>query len=400
MKKTIYHILSWIAIMLGTCLNSCQREPMLHLHEGGADITIDVPVVDLDLQVIWDYNLSYDVSYDWKAEWLYGWDDTDRELFGELGYSKPDMFNIRRYFTQRVQYGHHGEPYKHLITGYQLSANYDFGFWDILAWNEIQTPDGIQSIHIDETQSYDSVIAYTNPGMVSARYDKGYTRAFYQPEELFAGYESGIEINENLDGFEFDPERNRWVKHLNTKLQPVTYLYLLQVILHNNNQGGSRKITAIDGNANLSGMARTVTLNTGLTGSDAITVNTNMRMKKDQMGKNNEVIDIIGGKVYTFGIPKLNPSSLSTRAYKESLSQVKDADLGNRHYLDVSVQFYNGMDSTFVFDVTDQVRKLYRGGVITVELDMNKVPVPTRPGGSGFDAVVKDFEEKEWEFDM
>ena len=64
------------------------------------------------------------------------------------------------------------------------------------------------------------------------------------------------------------------------------------------------------------------------------------------------------------------------------------------------MQFNNGKDSTFVFDVTDQVRKLFRGGVITIDLDMDTVPVPSRPGGSGFDAVVKDFEEKQWEFDM
>ena len=400
MKKIINHILPLLALTLGTCLTGCEREPMLHLHQGGTDVTIDVPMVDVDLQVIWDYNLSYDVSYDWKAEWQYGWDDTDKELFGELGYDKPNVFNIRRYFTYDVKNGKHGEPYRHQITGNQLSATYDFGYWDFLAWNEIQTPDGIQSIHIDETESYDYVTAYTNPGMTSARYDKGYTRAFYQPEELFAGYQPGIEINKSLDGFEYDAERKRWVKHLDTQLQPVTYLYLLQVILHNNNNNGSRKITSIDGTANLSGMARTVTLNSGITGSDAITVNTSMRLKKDKAIKGGEVADIIGGKVLTFGIPKLNPSTLSSRAYKESLGKVKDADLGNRHYMDVQVQFYNGMDSTFVFDVTDQVRKLYRGGVITVELDMNKVPVPTRPGGSGFDAVVKDYEEKEWEFDM
>ena len=42
------------------------------------------------------------------------------------------------------------------------------------------------------------------------------------------------------------------------------------------------------------------------------------------------------------------------------------------------------MDSTLVFDVTDQVRKRYRGGVITVELNMDTVPIPTRSGGSGF----------------
>ena len=51
------------------------------------------------------------------------------------------------------------------------------------------------------------------------------------------------------------------------------------------------------------------------------------------------------------------------------------------------------MDSTFVFDVTEQVRRRWRGGVITVELDMDTVPMPTRKGGSAFDAVVKDFED-------
>lgn len=147
-------------------------------------------------------------------------------------------------------------------------------------------------------------------------------------------------------------------------------------------------------------MARNVNLNTGKTGEDAITVNFNMRLKQDKELKSGEKVDIIGGKVLTFGIPKLNPSRLNTRAYRESLSKVRDADLNNRHYLDLKLQFYNGKDSTMVFDVTDQVRRLYRGGVITIDLDMDKVPVPVRPGGSGFDAVVKDFEEKQWEFDM
>lgn len=147
-------------------------------------------------------------------------------------------------------------------------------------------------------------------------------------------------------------------------------------------------------------MARSVNLNTGVTGADAITVNFFMRMKQDVADKNGNKVDVIGRKVLTFGIPKLNPSKLDARAYLESLQKVRDADLNNRHYIDVKMQFYNGKDSTFVFDVTDQARRLFRGGVITVELDMDKVPVPNRSGGSGFDAVVEDYEEKEWIFDM
>lgn len=171
------------------------------------------------------------------------------------------------------------------------------------------------------------------------------------------------------------------------------------MILHHNNRNG-RKVTSIDGNANLSGMARSVNVNTGVTGTDAITVNFYMRMKQDVTDKKGETVDVIGGKALTFGMPKLNPYKLDTRSYLESLEKVAEADLNNRHYVDVKMQFYNGKDSTLVFDVTDQVRRLYRGGVITVELDMDKVPIPNQSGGSGFDAVVEDFEEKQWEFDM
>lgn len=379
---------------------SCEREPMLHLHKGGTDISVELPDIDLELQLLWDYLFSYDVEYDWQSEWLYGWDETDNELFGPPGYQEPTDFNIRRYFTNDVQFGQHTAPYKHYITGKTLSAQYDFGFWDILAWNEIHTSDGVQSVRIDETATYDYVTAYTGQTMMPAKYNAPrYTRAFYQPEALFAGYESGIGISKNFDGFTFDEDRKIWVRKLNMTLQPVTYIYLPQIILHNNNRN-HRIITAIDGNADLSGMSRSVNLNTGVTGPDAITVNFNMRMKFDRNGRSNDKVDIIGGKVLTFGIINLNPHKLSTRAYAESMQKVMAADKNNRHYLDVKMQFYNGKDSTLVFDVTNQVRRLFRGGVITVELDMDTVPIPQRSGGSGFDAVVKDYEEKQWEFDM
>ena len=65
------------------------------------------------------------------------------------------------------------------------------------------------------------------------------------------------------------------------------------------------------------------------------------------------------------------------------------------------MQCNNGMDSTFVFDVTDQVRERYKGGVITVELNVDDVPIPKRSGGSGFNAVVKETEDGgTWEFEM
>ena len=168
-------------------------------------------------------------------------------------------------------------------------------------------------------------------------------------------------------------------------LRPVTYIYLTQVIIHHNNG----RITGVDGNANLSGMARSVNVNTGVTDNDPITVHYYVRFKKncDMKGEN---VDIAGGRVMTFGMCNLNPI--------RATGTVND---GIHHYMDVNMQFNNGMDSTFVFDVTSQVHKRYKGGVLTVELDADTIKIPTRKGGSGFDAVVKDFEDGgTHEFDM
>lgn len=367
-------------------LSACSPEPPLHLYDA-QDITLDLPVIDLDLQVYWDYQMDFGIDYDWRAEWYYGWDDLDRELWGELGYATPTVFNLRRYYTGNTPKAPHTGVIRNSVEGTHFQGQYDWGFWDILVWNQISTIDGVQSIIFDEEASLDSVTARTNESMHPARYQAPrYTRAFYAPEPLFTAYEEDIEINRELDGFYFDPQREVWVKQLNMMLHPITYIYLTQVILHNNRG----RITATDGASDLSGMARTTTLNSGRAGEDAITVNYSVRMKKShplvpygtnagEVTTDVELADIIGGRLMTFGICGQRANNIS-RA-----EQVNDA---NRHYIDLNIQFNNGMDSTFVFDVTDQVRRRYKGGVITVEIDVDTINIPSRSGGSGFNAVV------------
>jgi hypothetical protein len=365
----------------------CTPEPPLHLYDEAA-VDFDMPVIDLSLEVYWDYEMTYDVKYEWEAEWYYGWDEIDTDIFGELGYTEPSVFNLRRYFTGETPYAPHTSVQNDVIYGTNFQGRYNWGFWDMLIWNDVKTLDGVQSLVFDETSSLDYVTAYTNQTMQQSRYQAPrYTRSFYSPEPLFTGYTQGVEIDPTLKDFEYDPERKVYVRRLNMVLEPVTYIYLTQVILHHNNG----RVTSTDGSSNLSGMARSVVLNTGVAGSDAITVYYNTRMKKD-CKKDGEFVDIIGGRLMTFGICNLNANRVSRGV------DIKD---GKRHYMDCTMQFNNGMDSTFVFDVTDQVRKLYKGGVITVELDMDTVPIPQRSGGSGFNAVVKDTEDGgTYEFDM
>ena len=391
-------------------LTSCVRLPELHLYDS-AQTDFDIPIVDLELEVLWDYRIGYnyefdyDIIYDWKAEWHYGWDETDMDIFGEIGYTKPTIFNMRRYYTGETPYAPHGQVQAFTLKEPHFQGPFEWGFWDLLIWNEVHTLDGVQSLHFDETTSLDSVTAYTNPSMHSSRYQAPrYTNSFWAPEALFAAYDRAIEINRNLDGFVYDPERDIYIKKLNMTLQPITYIYLVQVILHNNRG----RVTSVDGNANLSGMARTTTLNTGVAGEDPITIYFNIRMKKDMplipysaetaanpgaiADPSVERVDIIGGRLLSFGLCNQAGNRVS-RA-----EEVKDP---YNHYLDVHMQFNNGMDSTLVFDVTKKVRQRYKGGVISVELDMDTVPIPKRPGGSGFNAVVKDVEDGgTWEFEM
>lgn len=380
-RHTLYNARSarmYACVMAMLVLAGCVREPLLHLPGDPRDI--EIPVVDLRLEAYWDYELEYGVTYDWRAEWIYGWDEIDTHLFGEIGYTEPTVFDIRRYYTHRIPYSPHTSVLAATVKGTTFHGEFDFGFWDILVWSKDEPLYGeVPSMNINE--SLDSVTAYTNSSTRAARYQAPrYTRAFYQTEQLFSAYSQAVEINEQLDGFVYDAERNVWVKKLNMLLEPITYIYLTQVILHHNRN----KIIGIDGAADLSAMAKSTNVNTGVSEDIPITVTYNSRYKPSIELESGEVVAVAGGRLMTFGIPGQNGNRI------KHISEVKDTE---HHYMDLNMIFNNGVDSTFVFDVTDQVRKRWKGGVITVELDMDTIPVPRRSGGSAFNAVVKDYED-------
>ena len=374
-------------VSLGLFLQTaCTPEPPLHLYESVPNET-QLVFAELELDAYWDYEIEYGVRYDWRAEWYYGWNEEDERIFGPIGYTLPNVFNIRRYYTADIPFAPHTSVQQHSITGTLFQGMFAYGFWDMLVFNEVQIRDGAQSLVFDEQTTLDSITVYTNQSMRPARYSAPrHTHAYYQPEELFAAYEQAIDINRNLDGFVFDPDRNVWVKKLNMILRPITYIYLTQVIVHHNHG----KIVGVDGSGNLSGMARWSVLNSGRAGDDDITVNFNTRWKTN-CDKDGESVDIAGGRLLTFGI--CEQASNNIRSYRE----VRDT---RRHFFDLNLQFNNGMDSTFVFDVTEQVRRRFKGGVLTVELDMDTIAVPSRSGGSAFNAVVQDYVEEQYEFDM
>lgn len=360
-------------------LTGCERVPLLHLHYDG-HVEFDLPDVEIDVSVLW----AYELGYDWRAEWTYGWDEVDESLWGPLGYSEPKEFDLRRYYLGQEPGQPHHSVESYIFEGNTFRTKYLYGFYDILVWNHINTPDMVQSLVFDERTTLDSVMAFTNASNLSSRYQAPlHEYSFNQPEELFAGYERDIHITDRLEDYDhYDPVTHTFYKRLEMELLPLSYIYLTQVRLHNNHG----KVVGTDGEANLSGMARSATLNSGLAGKDVVAVRYNVRLKQDcTIAQTGEKVDVVGGRCLTFGIPNQNSSRVS---------RAEDVNDRVKHYMDVDLMFYNGMDTTMVFDVTDQVRRRYRGGVITIDLDMDTIPVPVRPGGSAFDAVVKEFDEE------
>lgn len=394
-KKHIYYI-GIVSLISLLSLTGCYREPPLHLYDW-ENPAIEIPMAEVQLDLYWNY-----YNYDWKSEWYYGdqgreggWDEEDRQKFGELEYVEPAHFFIYRYYKGEENNGTRLTKDSKYSRSRTFRASYEWGWWDILAWNDVKTIDGIQNLNFEEKESLDEpIMAMTNSTQYSSRYHAPrYQNSFYQPEPLFAACEENVEINRNLKDFVYDEETNIWVRKLKMYLEPLTYIYLPQVILHNNYMPaiGCDRIVSVPNTADLSGMARSTCLNTGIASNDPIAVNFKMRLKQEKDFRNGEKVDIVGGRLMTFGICGQNGNRISSA--DESIDS-------QRHYLDVNMVFYNGMDSTFVFDVTDQVRERYKGGVITVELDMDTVPIPRRSGGSGFNAVVADYEYRTWYFDF
>ncbi len=394
MKHRLLNMIVCVLLVFSTGLPGCKVEPPLHLYRGIDIIFPNPPEVHMDIDIMWQY--SFDIE--WKMEWQYGWDLIDSIIFGPtVGYEEPEEFELRRYYQAYAPQAKHTNVEAYHLEDTTFLAQYQFGYYDMLLWSSIITQSGVQSILIDESD-LDNVTAETNMSMTrlpQRAAGQGQNRVsnptYYEPEDLFAVYMQEIYISKDTADYDYyDPVRKVYYKQLEGTLQPISYIYLPQLILYNNRG----RVAAVDGNAVLTGMARRTSVNTAITEGEAVNVYFNTRMKRNvtlEKGERiGEVVDIIGGRLHTFGVCNTNPNAL-TRAYIEDTED---------HYIGLNVQFYNGKDSTLIFDVTDIVRKHYRGGVITMELDVDTLPIPYQSSGSGFDAEVVDYEEETHIIDM
>ncbi len=391
MMRACYRISALTALLM-LCIVSC-IEPPLHLP--GQNLEMMIPQVETEMEVVWD------IDVDFSTDWYYGWDVKDDSLWGNIGYTRPTGYEVHRYYKGDKPRRKHLSDDAFSIRSNRFRRYFQFGYYDMLFYSEIDSKDGTQVVVMHET--LDSVTATTtgtrglSKGILDMKragtsQDDGAIGLLNQPEIFYGAYPEDIYISYNLDDYDYDPVENIYIKHLETKLRPLVYIYLVQLILYNNDDG---KIKGINGNSALSSMASSTNVNTGHTGNSPAVIYFNTRMKKDLTVKGRKS-DVIGGKLTTFGLCDNEPCVRSKAQYAGSRTTLKN-------YLYFDLIWNNGGVKTYQFDVTDQCHAQAHGGILTVWIDCSEL-TPPDPGpsskGSLFIPTVEDYDEVVWEIEI
>ncbi|MCQ2222187.1 MAG: hypothetical protein MJZ35_00190 [Bacteroidaceae bacterium] len=399
-RRAYMHFVSVFAYvaLLATLLTSC-IEPPLKLP--AQEVLVDLPLVFVDLDVVWNLDI------DWRSQWYYDWDEKDKELWGELAYPLPTNYEVRRYFLGSQTGAPHTTVDGFTIYGTHFRRTYEFGYYDMLIWSNIDSKDGTQVVTINEND-LDEVMASTTVtrGMsrvaaatvLSPNYamlvgaghasSNVVTGLYNQPEIFYAAYPQDTYISRNQSDYDhYDEVERCWVKQINCELDPRVYLYLVQVIIKNNDG----RIVGCTGDNAISSFSSGTSVNTGHTWDNPVLVYFGTRFKQN-MDYEGETVDIIGGKFTTYGLCDMGSYSQTKSGPHYTGTRT---DLKN--YLYVDLKFSNQAQATLQVDVTDQCLEQAHGGIITVVLDAHDIDIPPapEPGGTGslFVPTVEDYDE-------
>lgn len=380
------HITTYLLLFLATfSITSC-IEPPLHLP--GQEMKIILPQVDTDIDVAWDVHTDVQVKYH------FGWDETDAALWDSLEYPMPKLIEVRRYYTGENPDGAIVGKDGFTIDTPSFRKYFQFGYYNLLFWSDVDFKGESPNVQIDESNP-NNVIAYTNGSKGfngRSENDDAIIGLHDQPEMMYGAYPKDVHISENLSDYEYDAENNVYIKHIEAILKPLVYMYLVQIVLHNNES----IVQDVDGNAAITSLARGTIVNTGHTLDDACMVYMPTRMKKG-IKIDGEEVDIVGGRLNTFGLCDMERYDSN----KGTTYQGGRSDLHNYIYFDLTLA--DGTVKTYRRDITDQMKKQAYGGIITIDIDCMQLEPEYQSElkmESLFLPTIEDYKEVIWHFEI
>lgn len=402
--------MKFLPYILTFLLAACTIEPPLYLP--GKVVGVDRQAVEIEVTAVWE-------NPEWEDEFLYGWEASDIATFGPVEYEPPIDYELRLYYIGDSPDSPHKQVTPGTIRDDYFRSMFLFGYHDILLWSNIYTPDFTQSVIIQE--NLNEVRATVTPNSGASDFAAALTpyvgpdraKVFHQPEVFYSAYTQNFYVSpDTLDYDYYDHKNLCWVKRCELTSAPLVYMYLLQVVLRNNDG----RITGANLGAAISGITDTTSVNYGTTSDHTGTVHFDLGAMRKKVATPSYVaehhsgfrsqcqagdkVDVLGGRFTTYGLCGMQGYlSEKSRVYNGSQPH-------NRNVVAVDFAFRNGRDSIVTFDITPQLHRTCHGGVLTVEVDASEIPMPYNPnpkpsGGSGFDPWIENYEDSiMYDFDM
>ena len=353
---------------------ACTIEPHLHLRK----------VVNTEIVMQADINTSIKWQVDWETQWQFQW---QTDLHGALGYSEPTGVRMHVYTLDTDML-----PKTHTVYnfhGLEGTAEVFEGIHNLLFHNndsealQFRSDTDLSDLHAT-TRIISSGLKTSIPVKTIAQksastksdLDEIEEPVGMMPDELYTLYDPEHVITDNPADYEYID--GKYVLRIEGELRPRTFIYLFQVKLLNN----FGRVSGSMGGAALTGMANMVNMVTGQTSEKTVSVPMNVYLNSTSDP------DILGARVLTFGLPGCNP-------YDDA--SVAAAPEGS-HWFVLNVNFATGKYKNIRIDVTDQVRALPLGGVISLEIDVEDFPPedidPPVDEGGGFRPLIGEWDEE------
>ena len=339
MKNMSTHVGAVCAAALLVGLTSCRKDLCYDHDSHGASVKVDVTAT-------WEQEWERDHGTGWEESWSgQGWDEW--MAYNDLRPEVPDGIRAVLYTPSGTRdernlpaeggrlamvEGEHTIQFYNNDTEY-IVFNDDPATGTVSVTTRTRTRIGFEEMHAGE-------------------------RTVSQPDVLYSSY---VESYVAKPTYEADV--------LPVELHPLVYTYAIRFEFSH----GAQYVALARGA--LAGMAESVYLHNGKTGTEAATVFFDATVC--DWGSS--------AQVNSFGIPdfhpgETNPSASSTRAARN-------------YSLQLEVRLHNGEYKTFERDITDQIENQPRGGVIVVS-GLEITDEEGQSGGSGFDVDVDDWGDR------
>ncbi|MGX8690350.1 MAG: DUF5119 domain-containing protein [Bacteroidaceae bacterium] len=376
--------------------SACYRKD-LYLRVDQTQIAVDI--YDISLDLLW--------GIDWDTEWQYSWDEELTE-FGTVGYTKPELIkgtiynvdpNTRKRFSSFFKVFDSNGGRVSLTAG----SVYDMMFYNFgTEWTSFYQSDDYETYTASTRMSSQaSWIRTRGESSASEMPDNTKTYIDYnQPDELFGTLVTDLEIDEDPTKYdkEYDADGNiTYVYKVDAALRPYSFIYMLQVVILNNEDDKGKIITGAEG-MTVTGLAQGVEMFSRKTFNNTISISTddvkplqeieNVRMED---GTTIEKGHILASRILTWGLPGINPLEMTKAGTKAS-----ELD---KNFIGIGFKLRNGYVYTMTRNITEQMHCKPTGGVITVYIDAKDIPQEVlekkeQQGGGGFNAKVEDWQNE------